>query len=111
MGTDADAVVDANLKVKGVTGLRNLGAPTIVSDLPGVGQNLREEIIFKGTWSTKQPIMNQPSNIGYAIVWANMDQFQQAQSCCEMMRGNYVCDESEKELESHYSITGGAMRP
>src|SRR5437879_6220076 len=90
--------------------LRALGAQTIVADLPGVGQNLQDAIIFLGTWSTIQPIYNQPSNIGYAIVWANMNNDEQPENCCEMMRGNYTCGESEQTLESFYSISGGMMR-
>ncbi|MDB5142921.1 MAG: choline dehydrogenase [Mucilaginibacter sp.] len=90
--------------------LQALGAQTIIADLPGVGQNLQDAIIFLGTWSTLQPIYNQPSNIGYAIVWANMNNDQQPENCCEMMRGNYTCGESEQTLESFYSISGGMMR-
>ncbi len=92
------------------TELKKLGIQTIISDLPGVGQNLQDAIIFKGSWSTIQPIYNQPTNEGYVMVWANMNQYQQATTCIEMMRGTYVCGETEPELESHYSVTGGAMR-
>ncbi|WP_034039831.1 GMC family oxidoreductase [Wocania ichthyoenteri] len=90
--------------------LKELGLQAIISDLPGVGQNLQDAIIFKGSWSTKQPIYNQPTNEGYVMAWSNMTQYQQPTTCIEMMRGTYVCGESEPELESHYSITGGAMR-
>lgn len=90
--------------------LKKLGVQTVVSDLPGVGQNLQDAIIFKGTWSTIKKIYNQPSNIGHSIVWSNMNQHQQPSNCLEMMRGTYECDESEETLENHYSITGGLMR-
>ena len=92
------------------TMLKKLDIPNIVSDLSGVGQNLQDAIIFKGTWSTIQKIHNQPSNIGYPIVWSNMNQYQQASNCLEMMRGTYECNESEETLENNYSITGGLMR-
>lgn len=90
--------------------LKKLGMQNIVSDLPGVGQNLQDAIIFKGTWSTIQKIYDQPSNIGYPIVWSNMNEYQQASNCLEMMRGTYECNESEETLENNYSITGGLMR-
>jgi choline dehydrogenase len=90
--------------------LRRLDSKKIISDLPGVGQNLMEAIIFKGTWSTKEPIYDQPRNEGFRMTWANMNEAEQASNCIEMMRGTYECDESQETLEYNYSITGGAMR-
>lgn len=90
--------------------LRSLGAPVIVADLPGVGQNLQDAIIFFGTWSSSQPITDQPCNLGYAIVWDNMNEYEQAANCCEMTRGNYTCNESTAELEGNFLITGGLFR-
>jgi choline dehydrogenase len=90
--------------------LRRLGVSTIVADLPGVGKNLQEAIIFLATWSSAQPILDQPVNEGYAIVWDTMVAHDQPMTCIEMMRGNYTCDESQPTLEGSYSVTGGAMR-
>ncbi|WP_266156877.1 GMC family oxidoreductase [Dyella silvatica] len=89
--------------------LRKLGAQ-VVMDLPGVGANLMDALIFQGTWSSSQPITNQPVNEGYAIVWANMNAQGQASNAVEMMRGKYTCGQSEAELQGFYSVTGDMMR-
>lgn len=89
--------------------LRKLGAP-VVMDLPGVGGNLMDALIFQGIWSSSQPITHQPVNEGYAIVWANMNSQQQASNSAEMMRGKYTCGQTEQELQSFYSVTGDMMR-
>lgn len=90
--------------------LRQLGATDIVADLPGVGRNLQDAIIFLGTWSSAQPIRDQPVNEGCAIVWDNLTPNGQPETCIEMMRGKYTCNQSPATLEGHYSIAGGAMR-
>lgn len=90
--------------------LRRLGMDRVVADLPGVGRNLQDAIIFLGTWSSAQPILDQPVNEGYAIVWDTMSDQDQPMNCIEMMRGNYSCGESVAMLEGHYSVSGGAMR-
>lgn len=90
--------------------LRQLGASTVVADLPGVGRNLQDAIIFLGTWSSAQPIRDQPVNEGYAIVWDHLSGAGQPETCIEMMRGTYTCGQSQATLEGHYSISGGAMR-
>lgn len=90
--------------------LRRLGVTTIVADLPGVGKNLQEAIIFAGAWSSAQPIYDQPINQGYAIVWDDMVDRDQPMTCIEMMRGRYTCDQSKHTLEGFYLVTGGAMR-
>lgn len=90
--------------------LRRLEAPVIISDLPGVGANLMDALIFLGTWSSSRPITNQPVNEGYAIVWANMNEYEQASNSAEMMRGTYTCGQSEHTLQSFYSVSGDMMR-
>ena len=92
------------------TDLKQLGIQSVVSDLPGVGANLQDAMIFIGHWSTAQPIYNQPRNEGYAMVWANMNSDEQPFTCLEMMRGQYTCGQTEEQLESFYSISGGMMR-
>ena len=89
--------------------LRRLGGRT-VSHLPGVGSNLMDALIFQGSWSTRRPIRDQPVNEGYPIAWANPNADGQCATPIEMMRGRYTCDEPERELQSYYSVTGGAMR-
>lgn len=89
--------------------LRRLGG-TVVADLPGVGANLMDALIFLGTWASSQPITDQPVNEGYAIVWANMNPWGQAANSAEMMRGKYTCGQSEQALRSFYSVTGDMMR-
>lgn len=90
--------------------LRRLGLTSIVADLPGVGKNLQDAIIFLGTWSSSRPIRDQPVNEGYAMVWDNMIDDDQPMTCIEMMRGKYTCDQSQATLEGFYSVSGGAMR-
>lgn len=88
--------------------IRSLGG-TVIANLPGVGRNLMDALIFKGSWSTRRPILDQPVNEGYALVWGNPNADGQCANPVEMMRGRYSCDESKHELESYYSVTGGAM--
>ena len=90
--------------------LQQLGANSIIADLPGVGKNLQDAIIFLGSWKSSRPIMDQPVNEGYAIVWDNLNEAGQPKTCIEMMRGRYTCNQSPSDLEGHYSISGGAMR-
>jgi choline dehydrogenase len=90
--------------------LKEQGVKDQVVDLPAVGQNLQDAIIFGGRWSTRQPITDQPANLGYAIVWAHPEDAQQPQVCLEMTRGTYECDQSPSVLEGNYVVTGGAMR-
>lgn len=90
--------------------LRRLGLKNIVADLPGVGRNLQDAIIFLGTWSSSRAIMDQPTNEGCAIVWDNISGDGQPETCIEMMRGTYKCGETPATLEGNYSVSGGAMR-
>jgi choline dehydrogenase len=89
--------------------LRQLGIP-VQMDLPGVGANLMDALIFQGIWTSRQPIFDQPVNEGYAIVWANANADGQPANAAEMMRGRYTCGQSEQELRSFYSVTGDMMR-
>ncbi|MEM0997967.1 MAG: GMC oxidoreductase [Bacteroidota bacterium] len=90
--------------------LKQAGVAEIVQELPGVGKNLQDAMIFSGNWSAKKPIYNQPRNEGGAIVWANLNEHGQPLTCIEMMRGNYTCGETQGQLEWSYSVTGGLMR-
>lgn len=90
--------------------LQELGAQNIVAHLPGVGKNLQDAIIFLGSWKSSRPIRDQPVNEGYAMVWHNLNEAEQPETCIEMMRGRYTCNQSPSELEGYYSVSGGAMR-
>ena len=81
-----------------------------VAESPLVGQNLQDAIIFKGVWKASQLIQDQPANLGYAIVWTDLEDNEQPQVCLEMTRGTYECNEDPPTLETHYVVTGGAMR-
>ena len=85
------------------------GIPVVV-DLPSVGANMENAIIFKSTWKSAQPILAQPANEGCAIVWENLVDDEQPTTCLEMMRGKYMCDQSPEQLQGFYGVTGGAMR-
>jgi len=89
--------------------LKTLGVD-VVHDLPGVGENLREGMIFNGIWRTNKSITNQPSNLGYAIVWDQLNAHGQPRVCAQMSRGTYTCAQGRAELENHYIVTGGMMR-
>jgi choline dehydrogenase len=89
--------------------LARFGIP-VVTELPGVGTNLQDAIIFLATWKSAKPIVGQPANEGCAIVWDNMIDNDQPMTCLEMMRGKYTCGQSPAELEGFYGVTGGAMR-
>lgn len=89
--------------------LRRAGVENIRVDLPGVGKNLQNALIFKGSWKAKKPIQDQPRNLGYAIVFANITADNRPRTCCEMTRGLYTYPQSPDDLRYHYSITGGAM--
>ncbi len=89
--------------------LARFGIP-VVADLPAVGANLQNAIIFLATWKSSRPIQDQPANEGCEIVWDNMIDNDQPMTCLEMTRGQYTCDQSTGELEGFYGVTGGAMR-
>ena len=89
--------------------LKTQGIDPLV-DLPGVGENMQDALIFKGVWPTRQPITGQPANLGYAVVWDHPEDAQQPQVCLEMTRGIYDCNQPTPVLEGNYVVTGGAMR-
>lgn len=92
------------------TVLKNAGVTNTIVDNSEVGQNMWGALIMLGSWTTSQPIYNQPVNEGYAIVWANINDKDQPNNCLEMMRGLYIANQTKAQLEGHYSVTGGAMR-
>jgi choline dehydrogenase len=89
--------------------LAALGIP-VVADIPAVGTNMQNAIIFLAIWKSAQPIKGQPANEGCAIVWDNMIDDDQPMTCLEMLRGQYTCNQSPAQLEGFYGVTGGAMR-
>ncbi len=89
--------------------LARTGIP-VVAEIPAVGTNMQNAIIFLANWKSAQPIKGQPVNEGCAIVWDNMIDDDQPMTCLEMMCGQYTCDQSPAELEGFYSVSGGAMR-
>lgn len=89
--------------------LRRAGVGRIRAALHGVGANLQNAMIFKGVWKTRQPILDQPTNLGYAIVFDNMTSDGRPRTCLEMTRGTYDYPQTQAQLEGHYVVTGGAM--
>jgi choline dehydrogenase len=91
------------------TELARLGI-AVIADIPAVGTNMQNAIIFQAIWKSAQPIEDQPVNEGCAIVWDDMVDNDQPMICLEMMRGKYTCNQAIAQLEGFYSVTGGAMR-
>jgi choline dehydrogenase len=91
------------------TELARLGI-AVMADIPAVGTNMQNAIIFQAIWKSAQPIEDQPVNEGCAIVWDDMVDNDQPTICLEMTRGKYTCNQSIAELEGFYSVTGGAVR-
>lgn len=88
--------------------LRSVGVK-VTKNIPAVGRNMMDAVIFNCNWKTEKRITNQPTNLAYPIIWANMTAQDQPLNCCETTRGLYQAKQTKDQLELNYTITGGAI--